>query len=70
MFFFTNDLINITNDYKHVEHIVLNTIFSIIPSVQNKQFPFLAPVSTEYPSSDTIKNISLNIQAIHHWKMF
>jgi len=53
-----------------LEHIVLNTTFSIIPSVQNKQFPFLAPVSTEYLSSDRIKNISLNIQAIHHGNVF
>jgi hypothetical protein len=53
-----------------MEHIVLNTTFSIIPSVQNKQLPFLATVSAESLSSDTIKNISLNIQAIHHGNMF
>jgi hypothetical protein len=41
-----------------------------MPSVQNEQFPFLATVSTEYLSSDTIKNILLNMQAIHHGNMF
>jgi len=53
-----------------VVHAVLNTPFSITPSVQNKQFPFLATFSAEYLSRDTKKNISLNIQAIHHGNMF
>jgi hypothetical protein len=53
-----------------VVHVVLNTTFGIIPSVQNKQFPFLGTVSAEYLSSDTLKNNSLNIQAIHHGNTF
>ena len=70
MCLFMNDLINVTNNWKHFIQIVLNSTFSIIPSAQNKQYPFLATVSTEYLPSDTIKNISLNIQAIHHENMF
>jgi hypothetical protein len=45
-----------------------NTTSNSIPSLKNKQFPFLATVSTEYLSSDAIKIYFTEFASSQLWK--